>query len=647
MATLLPKRFRTLPFSIGLLGLVGLTAAATAQGAEPENESRQPSGRVRPDADYARAITNGTRTADGRPGPNSWTDHARYVITAQLLPAEHKVRGSVAMTYHNRSPEPIEELAIHLRQNLHAPGARRNVPVEVTGGMTIDRVQRDGRDALYFVDGTVMLVGLGDGVAPGETTTVTMDFAFTVPAGEAPRMGREGEELYFLGYWYPQFAVRDDVRGLVAEQYLGASEFYMGYADYEVELSVPAGYLVQATGTLQNEGEVLTAKARAALANARSGQRPVAIVDAADLEAGQATQPGTGGRLTWKFLAENVRDFAASVANCYVWDAMPTPVGDRDGDGAVDTCLAQSLYRPEAASWRRSVRHAAHAIQWLSEHVVPYPWPHATVVEGILGGGMEYPMITLCGDQGSPVALQSLIAHELAHMWFPMLVGSNEKAHVWQDEGLADFFTEYLEGSYWRRKATGLRTVGLYRSVVEVSGDAQPLLTHSDFLVDQDDYYYVGYIKPAAALFQLVGLFGEEAVLGAIADYTATWRYRHPQPLDFFRSMERSLGADLSYYWSSWYASNGTLSHAIADVEASADATIVTVEDRGDAILPAVVQATFADGSTAERRIPAATWLAGKRRATVRFRPGVQRVVLHPSRLSLDLDDSDNVWRKR
>ncbi|MCR9245898.1 MAG: M1 family metallopeptidase [bacterium] len=596
--------------------------------------------------EFERAVRNGTRTADGRPGAKAWRDRQSYVIDAELVPERHRVEGTVTMTYENGSPEPLEDLVIHLRQNLHAPTARRNIEVEVTGGMSINRVQLDGRAAPHWVDGTVMTIQLREPVPKGGRATVTMTFAFNVPAGEAPRMGRDGAEVYFLGYWYPQFAVRDDVNGWVAEQYLGGSEFYMGYGDYEVALTAPAGYLVQATGTLQNTDAVLTEKARAALQRATKTARRVTIVSATDVAAGQATLPGKGGRLTWKFRAQNVRDFAVSAANGYVWDAIRTEVGDRDGDGQPDHCLSQALYRPTATTWRRGAKYARHAIEWLSENVMPYPWPHATVVEGILGGGMEYPMITLCGDQENGVALQSLVAHELAHMWFPMIVGSNEKAHVWQDEGIVDFYTELIDAAYWRRKTAGRRTTAIYRDIANAGQDREPLLTHADHLVDQDNYYLNGYIKPAALLHQLAGLFGRDAVLRALRSYAEDWRYAHPYPIDFFRSMNAALGADLDWYWSSWWSETWTLDHAIATVRDVDGGTEVVVADRGRAICPATVRVTYGDGSTASQTVPAATWLTGAREATLRFGPDVVRAIVDPDHCTLDLDDGNDQWQR-
>lgn len=628
------------PFAHASVVIALVTLTAAAQGRPLPHP-------IDPTPEYAAALANGVRTAKGRPGAAAWTDYARYVIDAELDPELCRVRGHVVMTYVNRSGAPIEDLVIHLRQNLHAPTARRNIEVEVTGGMTIERLMLGSAEAPHWIDGTVLTIQLREQLAAGAEATVEMDFAFKVPAGEAPRMGRDGTDLFFLGYWYPQFAVHDDVDGWVAEQYMGGSEFYMPYADYEVAVTVPAGYLVQATGTLTNADAVLTEKARAALTAAATSDKPVAIVSAADLEAGAITQPGLDSRLTWRFSATNVRDFAISAANCYVWDACRAKVGDRDGDGADDYCLAQTLYRVQARTYLRSARYARHAIEWMSQHIAPYPWPHATVVEGILGGGMEYPMITLCGDVPMPFGLQSLIAHELAHMWFPMQVGSNEKANVWQDEGLVDFCTDLMEASYWKRRRNGIRKATEYRFYASTGSDREPLLTHGDHLLATASYGLIGYTKPAALLHQLAGQFDYDAVLAGLSDYAMAWRYRHPRPLDFFRSMDTSLGHELDWYWSCWWAETWTLDHAIASVEVTATGTEVVVADRGRAFLPAIVSVLYEDSTVAEQVVPIGVWLRGEREAKLTFGPNVIKVVIDPRHTSLDVDLGNNIWKRR
>jgi hypothetical protein len=618
---------------------LGLLALAAAQRPLPHP--------IDPSPEWQRAVENGTRTAGGRPGTAMWRNTASYVLSAQLDPTTARVQGRVRATYHNRSPHELGSLVLHLRQNLHAPDAVRNIAVEVTGGMQLDDVTIDGQPAETERRGTVLEVGLRGPLLPGKDAVFEASFAFTVPEGEAPRMGREGHSLYFLGYWYPQFAVLDDVRGWVAEPYLGESEFYMPYADYEVAFTAPVGWLVAATGELQNPDEVLTEKARTALAAAKQSRRSVPIVSKQDLDAGEATALATNEQRTqtWRFAAQNVRDVAIATGNGYVWDAALAEVGDRDGDGTADQALVHAFYRPRARSWRRAAEFAQHAIERLSHHVLPYPYPHATVVEGILGGGMEYPMLTLCGDQRVPMANQSLIAHELAHMWFPMIVGNNETRSGWQDEGLVEFFTAILEREFWQRTRPG--AIRELAATQALGLDREPMLRHADHLEHPESYVLLCYTKPCAVLQQLAGLFGEDRVIAALRGYARAWQFLHPEPEDFFAMMNAGLGEDLGWYWSTWWTTTWRLDHAIGGVEVTdgeAASTKVTIHDLGRAPHPVVVRATFADGKTAERTVPVATWLGGKITAEVTFEGAAVRIELDPEARTVDCDRANNVW---
>lgn len=626
------------PAAFALLACTLLSLPTTAQRPLPHPLDRS--------RDWQAAVTAGTHTEDGKPGPQHWTDFASYQIEIELVPGSAEVIGRQRATYHNRSPEPLRELLLHLRQNLYTATAVRNVPVQITAGIAVDRVVVAGQPVDASIDGTRMLVPLPEALAPDGKVELALEFSFVVPEGEAPRMGREGNELFFVGYWYPQFAVRDCVRGWVAEPYLGESEFYMPYADYEVAITLPQGWLCAATGTLQNPAEVLTDASREALAKAATASETVPIVGKRALERGEATQTRDDGKLVWRFQAKNVRDFAFGACPTWRWDASSALVGDRDGDGAPDRCLVQTFYRRPNAAWRPSCKFAQHTIEHLSQWLAPYPWPHATVVEGILGGGMEYPMLTLCGDQRIAFGQQSLIAHELGHMWFPMLVGNDETAFGWQDEGLVDFYTELLESDYWRRDRTKKAPSSMrqYAQYAAQGLDREPMLRHADHLQFRESYGFLSYTKPAAVLQQLARWLGEDKVTAALRDYTQAWRFAHPTPEDFFASMNRSLGQDLDWYWSTWWTTTWTLDHAVGAVTNGEQGATVVIRDEGRAPHPAFVRVRFLDGTTQDAEVPVGTWLAGATTATLTFAKSVVEVTIDPEQRTLDVDRDDNRW---
>ncbi|MEF8797590.1 MAG: M1 family peptidase, partial [Salinivenus sp.] len=258
---------------------------------------------ITPDRAFRRAREAGTRTRSGAPGPNYWTNTATYDLTATVDPSANTLRGSGTIRYRNNSPDTLRRLAVHLRQNIHKEGTLRNRPAEVTGGMTLDQLTLGGADTLRRVESRRQLRRLGQGyvvqdtrlivfppepLPPDTTATLNVDWHFRIPGADNFRMGQDGE-VYYLAYWYPQMAVYDDVDGWTAQPYQGDGEFYMGYADYDVSITVPEGWLVGATGTLQNADAVLTDSVQARLERARRGDAVVNVVDRGERGAGTAT----------------------------------------------------------------------------------------------------------------------------------------------------------------------------------------------------------------------------------------------------------------------------------------------------------------------------------------------------------------------
>ncbi|MBL9076610.1 MAG: M1 family metallopeptidase [Planctomycetes bacterium] len=590
--------------------------------------------------DFTAAIAAGTRTRTGRPGPNHWTNTAHYRIQVDLDPVTKLLRGQAEVTYHNASPRELDRLVVHLYQDLLRPSQMRTRVVDPLGGIDVQAVRLGGQPVRTRVADTRMTIRLPAPLAPGAEIALEFEWSFTVPpAGAGPRMGHEDENVFYLGYWYPQIAVFDDVGGWVADPYRGNGEFYMGYADYDVAITVPQGYLVRATGELQNADDVLTEKARAALALARQQRDVVHVVDAEDLAAGRQTATAPDGRLTWRFRAERVRDVAISAARTYLWDATHAVVKDKDGPGLDGTAMIHAVYEPGSGDWKRGAEYTRHTIEYLSAHVHPYPWPHMTACEGIIGGGMEYPMMTIVGGTQPG----GTIAHEVVHMWFPMLVGSNEKRYAWQDEGFTSFWTTLCRDDFLGRSRGPRRDVLAYANTVRRGGDVA-CMRHAD-TYGSDDFGFASYGKPAAILHQLRGLLGDELFFGAFRRYAADWAWKHPTPYDFFHTFSDVSGQDLAPYFRTWFFETWRLDHAIAAVTDDGDGTVVALEDQGRAVHPAVVEATYPDGRKERRTVPAAHWQQATR-AELRFGAGVGEVVIDPDLTSLDCDREDNRWQR-
>ncbi|MCA8950840.1 MAG: M1 family metallopeptidase, partial [Planctomycetes bacterium] len=581
-----------LRFALRSLPALVVAAALAAQQSSP---------RVAPypidlPASFVAAVEHGTRTLDGHPGDKYWTNTAHYELAMTLDPAQKRVTGHAKMTYENRSPDELSQLVVHLRQNLTKAGEMRTRHVATTGGFELGNVTLNGeelgRRAMRVRD-TRLYVRLGDGqaVPPGGSATLEIDYAYDVPkAGTAPRTGYEDDKVFYLAYWYPQFAVYDDVDGWVAEQYRGNGEFYMDYADYDLAITAPAGYLVRATGELQNATEVLTDQAIARLAEAAKTRDIVHVITAEDLEAGEVTRPGAAS-LTWKFHAENVRDTAVSIARTYVWDATHAVVRHKHGPGKDGIAMIHAVYETNAGDWVRGAEYARHTIEFMSENLHPYPWPHMTACEGIIGGGMEFPMMTIIGGRRPA----GTIAHELIHMWFPMLVGSNEKRYAWQDEGFTSFWTTLCRGDLTGSDSGPERSVRMYGMMASRGMDAV-CMRHADAYGD-DNYGLASYSKPEAVLHQLRGMLGDDTFFGAFRRYARDWAFKHPTPYDFFRTFSDHAGTDLEPYFRTWMFESWKLDHAVGGVERQGGRTVVTIEDRERAMQPCVVEVTFEDGA--------------------------------------------------
>ena len=593
--------------------------------------------------DFVRAIEDGTRTANGRPGQKHWTNYARYQIEATVDPQQARLVGKAKLTYVNRSPATLDRLVLHAYQDLMKGGAPRTRTVVPTPGFELAEVRLGGKAVRTRVRDTRFIVPLSEKLAPGGEVTIEVDWSFAIPkAGTAPRMGHEDDKVIYLGYWYPQFAVFDDVEGWVADPHRGNGEFYMDYADYELAITVPQGYLVRATGELQNADEVLTGKAREALAKALApGNREVVhVITKEDHEQGAVTATSANGSLTWRFQAENVRDAAVSIARTYLWDCTQAVVKDKHGAGKDGTCAIHAVYEPNSGDWVRAAEYARHTIEYMSAQLYPYPWPHMTACEGIIGGGMEYPMMTIVGGR-QPA---DTIAHELIHMWFPMLLGSNEKRYAWQDEGLTSFWTTLCRDDFTKRKNGPRQDILTYAMQVRSGGDTV-CMRHAD-TYGEDDFGYASYTKPAAVFHQLRGLLGDEVFFAAFRRYAADWAMKHPYPYDLFRTFADVAQRDLEPYFRTWLFEAWKLEHALGKVEELADATVVTVEDRGRAVHPCTVMATFADGRTERQVVSEAQWQA-TRTATLRFGPGATKVAIDPDFVTLDADRKNNTWAKQ
>ena len=591
---------------------------------------------------------NEFRTGAGRPGARYWQQRADYRIQATLDPASQTLRGRETIHYVNRSPDPLPYIWLFVEQNICAPGSVTNQLDQppliflgstfdfscktFNGGVTLDHVRVGLREATTTVLGTTMRVDLSRPLPPGQSLDLDIGWRFRVPDYGAGRMGHDGT-LYELGQWYPRMVVYDDVRGWNHEPYIGGGEFYLEYGRFDVALTLPADYIVGATGVLLNPEQVLTPLQRSRLARARRSAAPVAIITADEAGHADRTRPrAAAGTLTWRFSADSVRDFAFGAAPDFRWDAS----GYR-------STLVHTLYRASAPEWEEANRMVRDAVQYYSEQWYPYPYPHITSIEGPIEG-MEYPMITFDPRAPSREERQWVLAHELGHQWVPMIVGSNERLYPWMDEGFNTFIDLGNAARYFAGTPYGdsieVHPLHLYPDHA-IPGREQPLISRP---VESHDLFWTGYQKPALMMQTLrYEVLGKERFDHAFRQYLRAWAYKHPTPADFFRLMRDASGMDLDFFWRDWIFSTARLDQAVDSVAAVGGEQKVFLSNRGTMTLPLEMELTYADGTTERVRLPVEMWNLGPRFAyRVRGGKRVTAVVVDPRGALPDTDRGNN-----
>ncbi len=649
----------------------GMIAGSVAPGlagqesAVPEDTVRRPvPAPVVPPPFFQKAVAAGTRTRDGSPGPDYWQQWSTYDIQAKLDPATARLSGSVTIAYENRSPETLHQLDLHLYQNLQAEGVARRDSAQVTGGITLNRVVVDSQQVsegdlsksqgpAYHVDGTVMTLRPGWPVEPGDTVRIQIDFDETLPQSGAGRMGYSDHDVYLVAYWFPKMAVYDDLRGWDAQPYLGRAEFYEGYGDYNVSLTVPAGWTVMATGTLQNPTEVYTEQTLGRLAQADTSDDRVVVATPEEIKAGVVTASAPAGMLTYRFAADSVRDFTWTTSDVQEWDATSALVPDRDGDGKQDRVRIDAFWRVDRAPlWSQEWKYAKEAIEFHSQYTgFPYPWPHMTSVEGadIIGGGMEFPMMTLMGSyQGrDPANLFDVTTHELGHMWIPMIVGSNENRHAWIDEGSTTFLEDQSRMKYWPGVDHHRLEAQTYYGAAK-AGEEESMMRAGDYYEPGPAYTIASYSKPATLMVALRELMGRDTWEKAYRAFISEWAFKHPTPWDFFDTFERFAKQDLDWFWTSYYYETWTMDQDVVTVETGqTDGPVVVLRNNGFAPFPSTLRITTTNQGIIERTVSVEEWLKSDGRVEVQLPAAVgavSRIELDPEGYAPDLDRTNNFW---
>ena len=549
---------------------------------------------------------NRYRTASGAPGDSYYQQQVDYVMDLELDDRNTKLYGEETITYSNNSPDALPYLWVQLDQNIRqkeAPALEKNgtgfqpltrastfvknyMDEPFDGGFHIESVKTtNGKPLSYVINQTMMRVDLPSPIPPGGQYSFSIKWWYKINnhVTNRARSGYEyfpedGNRAYVIAQFFPRMAVYNDVEGWQNYQFWGNGEFALNFGNYEVNLTVPSDHVVEATGQLQNPKEVLSREEFKRYKTAQNTFDTPIIIVSEDEAIAKETQ-FSDKKKTWRFVADNVRDFAFASSRKFIWDMMAVQVGPRK-------VMAVSLYPKEGNPlWEDySTVAVAQTLDTYSRYTFNYPYPKAVSVHA-RNQGMEYPMI--CWNYGRPeedgtysdrtkFGMISVIIHEVGHNYFPMIVNSDERQWGWMDEGL-DTFMQYLtEQEFGANFPEAIRPLENYPSrrgepskiIPYMSGDQSII---SPIMSNPENVFQLGpnaYAKPATALNILrETVMGEELFDYAFKTYAQRWMFKHPTPEDFFRTMEDASAVDLDWFWRGWFYSTDYVDIGVGEVK--------------------------------------------------------------------------------
>ncbi|MDG1871165.1 MAG: M1 family metallopeptidase [Flavobacterium sp.] len=542
------------------------------------------------------ATPNMFRTASGAPGPAYYQQQADYKMDIELDDKNSKLMGSETITYTNNSPDVLEYLWVQLDQNQAAKDSEtplaesdrieqtfpasnftnKFLKQDLERGFNIEHVKdAKGAPLSYTINHTMMRINLATPMKPGSSMTFSIKWWYNINNYqlEGGRSGyelfeKEGNKLYVIAQFYPRMAVYNDVEGWQNMQFWGGGEFALPFGNFDVNITVPADHVMEATGELTNRADVFTAAQvkRYELAQ-KTFDKPVVIVTQEEAEA--AEKSFSTKKKTWKFSAKNVRDFGIATSRKFIYDAMAVKLNDK-------VVMAASVYPKEANPlWgETSTMMVAHTLRSYSAHTFDYPYPKAVSVSAA-DQGMEYPMI--CWNFGRPDengvtseqiknGMIGVVIHEVGHNFFPMIVNSDERQWTWMDEGLNSFMEFMAEdelGTNFPSRRGPAKNIVPY-----MSGDQkylEPIMSNSEGIIQFGNN---AYGKPATGLNILrETIMGRELFDYAFKTYANRWKFKHPTPEDFFRTMEDASGVDLDWFFRGWFYSTDFVDIGISNVK--------------------------------------------------------------------------------
>ena len=542
------------------------------------------------------------RTASGAPGHEYWENRADYDISAYLDEDKRNLKGSETITYYNNSPDDLDYIWLQLDENEQSSVknaayddnsvipkitttdrlAKTNLPEKDNGyGVNLEKVTAEnGTPLSYTVNKTMMRIDLPKILKKGEKLVFKINWNYNITdriskggRGGYEHFPEDGNDLYTITQWYPRMCVYSDFKGWQNNQFTGRGEFALEFGNFKVSMNVPADHIVTGTGQGKNYRDVLSSAQYDRWQKAQNSSEPIEIVTLD--EAKKAEKNKSKERKIWKFEANDVRDFAWTSSRKFIWDAMKVTIPENKNE-----VMAMSFYPKEAYNLysKYSTKLVAHTIKTYSEFTIPYPYPVAQSIEA--ANGMEYPMICFnygrtekdgTYSEGIKNGMIGVIIHEVGHNFFPMIVNSDERQWTWMDEGI-NTFVEYLTEEKWDNNFPSKRgpafTIVDYMKLPK--DQLEPIMTNSENIIN---FGPNAYSKPSTGLNILrETIMGRELFDKAFKTYAKRWAFKHPEPADFFRTMNDASAENLDWFWRGWF-------YGIDPVDISIDKVTVATPD--------------------------------------------------------------------
>jgi len=579
-----------------------------------------------------------------------WQQRAKYQMEIDFDAVKHQYKGTQKLVYTNNSPDTLQKVFYHLYLNAFQPGSQMDVrsrsisdpdsrvkdrisklsPAEI-GYEKVLSLKQNGKSLKYEVVGTILEVTLNEKILPKSQHTFEMEFEAQVPL-QIRRTGRNNNEGidYSMAQWYPKMS-EYDYEGWHANPYIGR-EFYGIWGDFDVKITMDAAYTIAGTGYLQNPekiGHGYSAK--------NVTHKP-------------------GSRLTWHFIAPEVHDFMWAADRDYQHDVVKVD----------DNLDLHFFYQTDTLAnvWKQMEPLAVRSFKTMNEQFGRYPYKQYSVIQGG-DGGMEYPMATLITGRLNLHALTSVTVHESIHSWFQGVLATNESKYPWMDEGFTTYAQNIVMSELFPSKGDPQRPATTsYRSLVK-SGTEEPLTTHSDHYNTNKAYSIASYNKGAVFLNQLNYIMGREVFQRAMKRYFNEWKFKHPNPTDLKRIMEKESGLELDWFWENFVGTTKTIDYSIREVVANAGKTDIVLERVGQMPMPLDVVVSYKDGTQENFYIPLEImrgekneklylkttqmadwgWTYPEYSFTIeRNISDIQTITIDPSQRMADIDHDNNIW---